>query len=842
MKQVKIKPSQNIYLSVVGTTNTLQIIFPIVKEWKKYYGDGEFSLAIRRPVDKESYLAPITTDNENIYWTVTSTDTQYPGPGQYQLIYYVNGNIAKTVIGNTVVDKSLGQTKSAPAPWSDYIKQVLDAKERYIATEPGSGIILDDSSDGWVYIRVDDTIATKDYVDEFGGKIDSISVNNVPHEPDGNKNVNINITVNDELAEVKESSELGKAVNVDLGYNVIEDFEETELDLPSFTVNLISNYDGYISNSDPDKAQVCCEFFPASWPDLKENYRIYLELGFEKRTYNFKISDLVSVENESDFYNSDFYNYIKDSVFSEEWEGLPSGFFDRQAIYYKELGGYKDNPIYFILGIDDIHFEDIEHRVWCSLFYTENTEDIPQFDDEAVNTDYYEDSDGNSWFGAWWPNPESYLDSGILADREALINYLHSEENIYIDYLVPTITEVDPSQTREVIITSEKFEKAVESLIPPVGDTVVEFKVDITAIRGGGGDWTTLSKEWEIYQLLKDAKEARAVYSHPLDEALGEPVVDDYFKIISLEKISRDGKKTLPVNTEAGIFIAFETRETVLITTSDGYVESEEVLYLNYGIAWENGSGRLTFNRLKISNDINYIYVNGINQPILFDASHNRYVDITVPTQVSQLINNSGYITRSVNDLFNYYNSAKIDKDIGPLYGYGYCVDQSTADYKDIRINLNDFPNSAGNSQLLEFLCWFENGAPKFNPISYTEEEWERKVTFNITYLNGTSLGTWPHDGVYLAELYRMLPNGSLSDNYIQVMGIPKGLYRCILDPNHPKIIKLYDVSSLYNLSLNSIYMGLDHEFVHEQTISINTEVEYVEPFPVPPLDDPIIE
>jgi hypothetical protein len=172
-----------------------------------------------------------------------------------------------------------------------------------------------------------------------------------------------------------------------------------------------------------------------------------------------------------------------------------------------------------------------------------------------------------------------------LEDREALIDYLHSEENIYIDYLVPTITEVDSSQTREVIITSEKFEKAVESLIPPVGDTVVEFRISPSSIRGASDPWQSSLRERELYRLLKDAKEARAVYNHQLVEGPGEPFVDDYFKVLSLEKVSRDGKKTLPVNTENGIFIAFETRETALITTSDGYVESEEVLYLNYGIA-----------------------------------------------------------------------------------------------------------------------------------------------------------------------------------------------------------------------------------------------------------------
>lgn len=65
---------------------------------------------------------------------------------------------------------------------------------------------------------------------------------------------------------------------------------------------------------------------------------------------------------------------------------------------------------------------------------------------------------------------------------------------------------------------------------------------------------------------------------------------------------------------------------------------------------------------------IDTISVNGTTQTIT-----NKNVDITVPTQTSQLTNNSGFITNAVNDLTNYYlktetyNKSEVDNLIGSI-------------------------------------------------------------------------------------------------------------------------------------------------------------------------------
>ena len=62
-------------------------------------------------------------------------------------------------------------------------------------------------------------------------------------------------------------------------------------------------------------------------------------------------------------------------------------------------------------------------------------------------------------------------------------------------------------------------------------------------------------------------------------------------------------------------------------------------------------------------NKIETIKVNGSSQTIT-----NKSVDISVPTKTSQLNNDSGFITKSVNNLDNYYTKGTIDTTLGNYY------------------------------------------------------------------------------------------------------------------------------------------------------------------------------
>ena len=78
-----------------GENNATIFRFPI-KDWRIKYGDGEFSLYNKRTYDPDGYLCEVTSDEMYVYWSVSNTDTQYKGKGRCQLVYTVDGVIAKS--------------------------------------------------------------------------------------------------------------------------------------------------------------------------------------------------------------------------------------------------------------------------------------------------------------------------------------------------------------------------------------------------------------------------------------------------------------------------------------------------------------------------------------------------------------------------------------------------------------------------------------------------------------------------------------------------------------------------------------------------------------------------
>ena len=106
------------------------------------------------------------------------------------------------------------------------------------------------------------------------------------------------------------------------------------------------------------------------------------------------------------------------------------------------------------------------------------------------------------------------------------------------------------------------------------------------------------------------------------------------------------------------------------------YTKSETDTLLNNKVNKETGKGLSTndfTNTLKTKldgieanaqvNKIESVKVNGSTQTIT-----NKSVDISVPTKTSQISNDSGYITKSVNDLDNYYKKTEIDTTFGNYY------------------------------------------------------------------------------------------------------------------------------------------------------------------------------
>ena len=106
-----------------GENNATIFRFPI-KDWRIKYGDGEFSLYNKRTYDPDGYLCEVTSDEMYVYWSVSNTDTQYKGKGRCQLVYTVDGVIAKSDTYNTMVEEALTVTETPPAPWTTWVDDI----------------------------------------------------------------------------------------------------------------------------------------------------------------------------------------------------------------------------------------------------------------------------------------------------------------------------------------------------------------------------------------------------------------------------------------------------------------------------------------------------------------------------------------------------------------------------------------------------------------------------------------------------------------------------------------------------------------------------------------------
>jgi hypothetical protein len=78
------------------------------------YGSGTAVLAVKRSQDESAYPAVVTQDGNTLTWTITETDTYYVGSGECQLMWYVDGSLAKTIIYPMVVMRDILSTAEEP--------------------------------------------------------------------------------------------------------------------------------------------------------------------------------------------------------------------------------------------------------------------------------------------------------------------------------------------------------------------------------------------------------------------------------------------------------------------------------------------------------------------------------------------------------------------------------------------------------------------------------------------------------------------------------------------------------------------------------------------------------
>lgn len=104
---------QTIVIGRRGTYDTMQIAFDL-SYLIENYGSGTAVLAVKRSQDSSAYPAVVTQADNTLTWTVSETDTYYVGSGECQLMWYVEGGLAKTIIYPMVVMRDILSTAEEP--------------------------------------------------------------------------------------------------------------------------------------------------------------------------------------------------------------------------------------------------------------------------------------------------------------------------------------------------------------------------------------------------------------------------------------------------------------------------------------------------------------------------------------------------------------------------------------------------------------------------------------------------------------------------------------------------------------------------------------------------------
>ena len=129
MEQVKANTLSTIPLGRQGENLARQILFD-VSGWETEYGLGVVELIAQRPGDETPYPVVATRDGDSVVWSVTSTDTLYPGDsGRCELRYYVGETLAKSRIWGTYVARAMDTPSETapPEPEQGWVNKVLAA-------------------------------------------------------------------------------------------------------------------------------------------------------------------------------------------------------------------------------------------------------------------------------------------------------------------------------------------------------------------------------------------------------------------------------------------------------------------------------------------------------------------------------------------------------------------------------------------------------------------------------------------------------------------------------------------------------------------------------------------
>ena len=128
MRTLIVRDAMRIPIGRQGENEAQRVVWPdIVTGWAKIYGDGVFSLAVKRKGDTAPYPVTVTTENGALVWVPTNADTAVAGSGSCELSYTVDDVLAKSQTWRTEVYSSLtgeGETEP-PEPYQGWVDQVV---------------------------------------------------------------------------------------------------------------------------------------------------------------------------------------------------------------------------------------------------------------------------------------------------------------------------------------------------------------------------------------------------------------------------------------------------------------------------------------------------------------------------------------------------------------------------------------------------------------------------------------------------------------------------------------------------------------------------------------------
>lgn len=190
MVTITALPSRLISIGRSGENEHRRVAFDI-SEYLAQYPDATFGL-IHSPSGVTAYpVATVAVENDQLVWTVTSSDVTVEGQGRCELIVRDGDTIAKSIIYMTQVLPALDAAGEAPEPWESWQEQMIgiagEVTESAHQAEAASEAVQDMDATATTLEPGDDATVTKTIDPETGAVTLEFGIPTGPRGPQGER-------------------------------------------------------------------------------------------------------------------------------------------------------------------------------------------------------------------------------------------------------------------------------------------------------------------------------------------------------------------------------------------------------------------------------------------------------------------------------------------------------------------------------------------------------------------------------------------------------------------------------------------------------------------------------